>query len=237
MRLAKHLAHAGVSSRRAAEVLVGEGRVTVDGAVVKDPARDVTGEEAIAVDGEAVRAAGARVVFAVNKPAGVVSTAREPGRRQAVVELVDSKRRLYPVGRLDADSTGLILLTNDGELANLLTHPRYGVKRSYRVRLRRPATEPQVRRLRRGVELDDGLTAPAGVRRVSPRVLEVTISEGRNRQVRRMIETVGNEIVNLARIRFGSIDLGELPEGKARRLRHPEVQRLWKDARAVEKTR
>jgi len=167
----------------------------------------------------------------------VVSTAREPGRRQAVVELVASKRRLYPVGRLDADSTGLILLTNDGELANVLTHPRYGVKRSYRVRLRRAASESQIRRLRRGVELDDGLTAPAGVRPVSPRVLEVTIGEGRNRQVRRMIEAVGNEAVKLARIRFGSLDLGELPEGKARRLRHPEVQRLWKDARAVEKTR
>ena len=119
----------------------------------------------------------------------------------------------------------------------MLTHPRYGVKRGYRVRLRRPASESQLRRLRRGVELEDGRTAPAGVRRVSPRVLEVTISEGRNRQVRRMIEAVGNEVVKLARIRYGSIDLGELPEGKARRLRRPEVQRLWKDARAVEKSR
>ena len=103
--------------------------------------------------------------------------------------------------------------------------------------MRRPASESQLGRLRRGVQLDDGLTAPAGVRRVSPRVLEVTISEGRNRQVRRMIEAVGNEAVKLARIRFGSLDLGELPEGKARLLRRPEVQRLWKDARAVEKTR
>ena len=150
----------------------------------------------------------------VNKPAGVVSTAREPGRRQAVVELVDSKRRLYPVGSLDADSTGLILLTNDGELANRLTHPRYGVKRSYRVRLRRPASEPQLRRLRRGVELDDGPTAPAGVRRVSPRVLELTIAEGRNRQVRRMVEAVGNEVVKLARIRFGSIEPGRAAGGE-----------------------
>jgi 23S rRNA pseudouridine2605 synthase len=236
MRLARYLAHCGVASRRRAEELIAAGRVSVGGQTVTDPARDVDDSSGVEANGRPVTPE-PREVWMVNKPAGVVSTAREPGRRQAVVELVDSKRRLYPVGRLDADSTGLILLTNDGELANLLTHPRYGVKRSYRVRLRRPATEPQVRRLRRGVELDDGLTAPAGVRRVSPRVLEVTISEGRNRQVRRMIETVGNEIVNLARIRFGSIDLGELPEGKARRLRHPEVQRLWKDARAVEKTR
>jgi len=236
MRLARYLAHCGVASRRRAEELIAAGRVSVGGQTVTDPARDVDDSSGVEANGRPVTPE-PREVWMVNKPAGVVSTAREPGRRQAVVELVDSKRRLYPVGRLDADSTGLILLTNDGELANLLTHPRYGVKRSYRVRLRRPATEPQVRRLRRGVELDDGLTAPAGVRRVSPRVLEVTISEGRNRQVRRMIETVGNEIVNLARIRFGSIDLGELPEGKARRLHRPEVQRLWKDARAVEKTR
>ena len=236
MRLARYLAHCGVASRRRAEELIAAGRVSVGGQTVTDPARDVDDSSGVEANGRPVTPE-PREVWMVNKPAGVVSTAREPGRRQAVVELVDSKRRVYPVGRLDADSTGLILVTNDGELANLLTHPRYGVKRSYRVRLRRPATEPQVRRLRRGVELDDGLTAPAGVRRVSPRVLEVTISEGRNRQVRRMIETVGNEIVNLARIRFGSIDLGELPEGKARRLRHPEVQRLWKDARAVEKTR
>jgi 23S rRNA pseudouridine2605 synthase len=166
----------------------------------------------------------------LNKPAGVVSTAWEPGRRRAVVELVDSKLRLYPVGRLDADSTGLILLTNDGELANPLTHPRYGVERTYRVRLRRPVTESQVRRLRRGVELDDGPTRPARIRKVSPRVLELTIAEGRNRQVRRMVEAVGNQVVDLARIRFGPLTLGSLPQGKARRLRPPEVTRLWKDA-------
>ena len=166
----------------------------------------------------------------LNKPAGVVSTAKEPGRRRAVVELVDSERRLYPVGRLDADSTGLILLTNDGELANRLTHPRYGVERTYRVRLRHRVTESQLRRLRGGVDLDDGPTSPAKVRRTSPRVIEMTITEGRNRQVRRMIESVGNQVVALARIRFGPLALGTLPEGKARRLRTPEVRRLWKDA-------
>jgi len=236
VRLAKYLAHCGVASRRRAEELIASGKVSVGGRTVTDPAREVDESSGVEANGRPVTPE-PREVWIVNKPAGVVSTAREPGRRQAVVELVDSKRRLYPVGRLDADSTGLIVLTNDGELANVLTHPRYGVKRGYRVRLRRPASESQLRRLRRGVELEDGRTAPAGVRRVSPRVLEVTISEGRNRQVRRMIEAVGNEVVKLARIRYGSIDLGELPEGKARRLRRPEVQRLWKDARAVEKSR
>jgi 23S rRNA pseudouridine2605 synthase len=233
VRLAKYLAHCGVASRRRAEELIASGKVSVGGRTVTDPAREVDESSGVEAQGRPVSPE-PREVWIVNKPAGVVSTARDPGRRQAVVELVDSKRRLYPVGRLDADSTGLIMLTNDGELANLLTHPRYGVKRGYRVRLRRPASESQLRRLRRGVELEDGLTAPAGVRRVSPRVLEVTIAEGRNRQLRRMIEAVGNEVVKLARIRYGSIDLGKLPEGKARRLRRPEVERLWKDARAVE---
>jgi 23S rRNA pseudouridine2605 synthase len=229
MRLAKYLAHCGVASRRRAEELIAAGRVTIAGERVTDPARDVDEESGVAVGGRPVRPE-PREVWMLNKPAGVVSTAREPGRRRAVVELVASKRRLYPVGRLDADSTGLILLTNDGELANQLTHPRYGVERTYRVRLRRPVTESQVRRLRRGVELDDGPTAPARVREVSSRVLELTIAEGRNRQVRRMVEAVGNQVVDLARIRFGPLALGSLPRGKARRLRPPEVTRLWKDA-------
>jgi len=230
MRLVKYLAHCGVASRRRAEELIAAGRVRVGGEAVADPARDVDEASGVEVDGRPV-APEPREVWIVNKPAGVVSTAREPGHRAAVVDLVDSPRRLYPVGRLDADSTGLILVTNDGELANRLSHPRYGVQRTYRVRLRRPAAESQLRRLRNGVELDDGVTAPARVRRVSPRVLELTLGEGRNRQVRRMVEAVGNQVSELTRIRYGTLELGTLPEGKARRLRPPEVKRLWKDAR------
>jgi 23S rRNA pseudouridine2605 synthase len=229
VRLAKYLAHCGVASRRRAEELVASGRVTVAGETVTDPARDVDEASGVAVGGLPVRPE-PREVWMLNKPGGVVSTAREPGRRRAVVELVDSRRRLYPVGRLDADSTGLILLTNDGELANRLTHPRYGLERTYRARLRRGVTESQLRRLRRGVDLDDGPTRPATVRRTSPRVVEITIAEGRNRQVRRMLEAVGNQVVALSRIRFGSLALGTLPEGRARLLRSPEVKRLWKDA-------
>ena len=236
MRLVKYLAHCGVASRRRAEELIASGRVRVGGEIVTDPARDVEASSGVEVDGRPVTPE-PHEVWMVNKPAGVVSTAREQsrprsrGRRRTIVELVDSPRRLYPVGRLDLDSTGLILLTNDGELANRLTHPRYGVERRYRVRLRRPATESQLRRLRRGVELEDGPTAPARVRRLSARVLELTIAEGRKRQVRRMVEAVGNEVAALTRTRFGSLDLGTLPEGKARRLRRSEVRRLWKDAR------
>src|SRR5436190_2615767 len=230
MRLAKCLAHCGVASGRRAEELIAAGRVTVAGERVTDPARDVDESSGVSVNGRPVRPE-PREVWMLNKPAGVVSTAREPGRRQAVVDLVDSPRRLYPVGRLDADSTGLILLTNDGKLANRLTHPRYGIERTYRLRLRRPVTESQLRRLRRGVELDDGPTRPAKARRISARVVELTLAEGRNRQVRRMVEAVGNEVAGLKRIRFGPMTLGTLPEGNARKLRPPEVTRLWKDAR------
>jgi 23S rRNA pseudouridine2605 synthase len=229
MRLAKYLAHSGVASRRRSEELIAAGRVRVGGEVVRDPARDVGHESAVEVDGRPVSPE-PREVWVLNKPAGVTSTAREPGRRRAVTELIDSARRLYPVGRLDADSTGLILVTNDGELANRLTHPRYEVPRTYRARLRRPPSDADLRRLRQGVELEDGPTAPARVRRVSPRVVEVTIREGRNRQVRRMAEAIGNEVVELKRIAFGPLRLGELAEGEARRLRRTELRRLWKDA-------
>ncbi|MGB7684158.1 MAG: pseudouridine synthase [Solirubrobacterales bacterium] len=172
----------------------------------------------------------AREVWAVNKPAGVVSTAREPGRRPAVVELVDSAARLYPVGRLDADSTGLLLLTNDGELANRLTHPRYGVAKTYRARLGGRIADRDLERLRRGVKLEDGPTAPVEVRRVGEREIEVVLREGRNRQLRRMVEAVGNRVVALCRVGFGSLALGRLAEGGSRRLSEREIARLWKDA-------
>jgi 23S rRNA pseudouridine2605 synthase len=230
MRLVKYLAHSGVASRRAAERLIADGRVTVSGEVVRDPARDVDASSGVEVEGRPVSPE-PREVWLLNKPVGVTSTAREPGRRRAVTDLVDSARRLYPVGRLDADSTGLILVTNDGELANRLTHPRFEVPRTYRARLRRPPSETDLRALRAGVELDDGPTAPARVRRVSPRVIEMTIHEGRNRQVRRMAEAVGNEVLELERIAFGSLRLGGLAEGQARKLTRAELRRLWKDLR------
>ncbi len=204
---------------------MGAGRVTVDGEVATDPARDVGEGDDVRVDGEVVGVEG-REVWAVNKPAGVVSTAREPGARPAVVELVDSEARLYPVGRLDADSTGLLLLTNDGELANRLTHPRYEVAKAYRVDLRRPPSEADLRRLGGGVELEDGMTAPAEVRRLGERKVEIVLREGRNRQVRRMAESVGNEVVALQRVRFGPVELGDLAEGRARRLSATEVSQL-----------
>jgi 23S rRNA pseudouridine2605 synthase len=229
MRLAKYLAHCGMASRRRSETLIASGVVTVGGSTVTDPARDVDEDSDVRVEGEPERPE-PREVWMVNKPLDVVSTAREPGSRQAVTELVPSHRRLYPVGRLDADSTGLILLTNDGELANRLTHPRYGVERTYRATLRKPPTDAQLARLRRGVRLNDGHTRPARVRRAGKRAIEISIKEGRNRQIRRMAEAIGNDVVALKRIRFGPLGLERLPEGDARRLGAAQVKALWVDS-------
>jgi 23S rRNA pseudouridine2605 synthase len=227
VRLAKYLAHSGVASRRAAEKLVAAGRVSVAGEVVRDPARDVDESSGVAIDGAPV-APEPREVYALNKPAGVMSTARDPGGHPTVVGLVPSERRLYPVGRLDADSTGLILLTNDGELANLLMHPRYGVQKTYRFATPSPLGEPVLRRLREGVLLDDGPTAPAKVRQLAPRRYEMTIGEGRNRQVRRMLEAVGSRVLSLERVAFGPLRLDGLEPGAYRRLSAAEVERLRK---------
>jgi 23S rRNA pseudouridine2605 synthase len=225
VRLVKFLAHGGVASRRKAEEIIGKGLVTVGGEVVTDPARDVGDGDDVRVNGDPVVAEG-REVWAVNKPAGVVSTAREPGSRPAVVDLVETTARLYPVGRLDADSTGLLLLTNDGELANRLTHPRFEVPKTYRARLHKPIADRDLDRLRKGVQLEDGPTAPADVRRLGKREIEVTLREGRNRQVRRMLEAVGNEVVALRRVAFGPLGLDDLPEGRARRLSEAEIAEL-----------
>jgi 23S rRNA pseudouridine2605 synthase len=231
MRLAKYLAHAGVASRRAAEQLVFAGRVTVGGDVVRDPARDVGEGDAVAVDGSGVSLERRHVVYALNKPAGYVSTAKDPQGRPTVVSLIDSRERLYPVGRLDADTTGLLLLTNDGELAHRLTHPSFEVPRVYRVQVRNaPIREPALRRLREGVVLDDGKTAPAEVRRLTPDRIEIVLHEGRKRQVRRMCEAVGHRVAALERVAFGPLRLGDLPLGRHRLLKAAEVEQLRRAA-------
>ncbi len=227
MRLAKYLAHAGVASRRAAERIVAEGRVTVGGAVVTDPARDVAEGVAVAVDGRSLAGSEPRAVFALNKPPGVVSTASDPQGRPTVTELVPAGVRLYPVGRLDVDVSGLILLTNDGELANRLSHPSFEVPRTYRATVANPPVrEPALRALREGVELEDGRTAPARARRIRPDIIELTIHEGRKRQIKRMCAAVGHPVRRLERVAFGPLRLGDLEEGAYRRLSGAEVERL-----------
>jgi 23S rRNA pseudouridine2605 synthase len=234
MRLAKYLAHAGVASRRAAETVIAGGRVSIDGEIVLDPARDVGENNRVSVDGRVLDGPEPRVVYAVHKPLGVLSTARDSHGRPTVVELLNkgpthssTHLRLYPVGRLDADSSGLILLTNDGELANRLTHPRFEVEKTYRATLGgNTVGEGALQALRRGVELDDGPTAPARVRRIRGNLIELTIKEGRNRQVRRMGEAVGHQVLALERVAFGPLRLEGLAPGQNRRLDEQEIERL-----------
>jgi 23S rRNA pseudouridine2605 synthase len=227
MRLAKYLAASGVASRRASEEIVRAGRVTVNAETVRDPARDVGARDAVAVDGAPVAPVESRVVYALHKPAGVVSTASDPQGRPTVVAMLPRETRLYPVGRLDADTTGLILLTNDGELAYRLTHPRFEVEKTYRARIANPPVRAAaVRTLRAGVRLEDGMTAPARVRRVGEATLELTIHEGRKRQVKRMCEAVGHPVQRLERVAFGPLTLGDLPPGRWRRLSDAEVAAL-----------
>jgi 23S rRNA pseudouridine2605 synthase len=228
VRLAKFLAHAGVASRRGAETIIADGRVTIAGATVTDPARDVDVDSGVAVDGKFLEGPEERMVFLVHKPKGVLSTAADTHGRRTIVDLVPSRgARLYPVGRLDADSTGLILVTNDGDLAQRLTHPSFEVPRTYRATVRPiPVPEHALRTLREGVDLDDGRTAPAKVRQIKPGVLELTIHEGRNHQVKRMCEAVGHRVNTLQRIRFGPLRLDDLAEGAHRRLKAAEVENL-----------
>ena len=195
------------------------------------PPRDVDGSKPITVDGRPVGGTEQeRAVYILNKPAGVVSTSHDTHGRKTVVDLVHADRRLYPVGRLDADTTGLILLTDDGELAHRLTHPSFEVPKTYRAVVRNPPVrEPALRKLREGIELDDGRTSPAKVRRISSSELEITIHEGRKRQVRRMCEAIGHRVESLERVAFGPLRLGNLPVGGHRRLTPAEVERLRAD--------
>ena len=226
MCLAKFLAHAGIASRRAAEEVVRSGRVSVAGETVTDPAHDVDETSRVELDGRPV-APEPHEVHLLNKPPGVVSTAQDTHGRPTVVELVRSRRRLYPVGRLDAETTGLLLLTNDGDLAERLTHPRYGVEKVYRAKVKPPRlSEESLRALREGVELEDGRTAPARVRPLRAGLVEIAIREGKKRQVRRMIEAVGHRVAALERVAFGPLGLGALEQGESRRLKPVEVERL-----------
>jgi 23S rRNA pseudouridine2605 synthase len=231
--LGRYLAHAGVASRRAAERLIAEGRVTVDGRIETNPATDVDAGRSVHVNGRAVTPETLEY-HALNKPVGVISTADDPQGRPTVTAMVGSPARLYPVGRLDVDSSGLVLLTNDGELANRLMHPRYEVPKTYRIAVRGVPSQADLRALRHGVELEDGLTAPARVDVVSQRgrqtLLEMTIHEGRKRILRRMLEAVGHPAVALERTAVGPLRLGRLAVGSVRRLRPAEVTALRRAA-------
>jgi 23S rRNA pseudouridine2605 synthase len=224
MRLNAFLARAGVASRRKADELIKAGRVTVNG----QPGQlntFVESRDHVEVDGRAVQKQ--RLVhLLLHKPAGVVTTARDPQGRPTVVGLVPSEPRVVPVGRLDADTTGALLLTNDGELAHRLAHPQYGVEKTYVAEVECEPSDGALERLRRGVELEDGRTAPAGARRLGRGAVELTIHEGRNRQVRRMLEAVGHPVTRLHRSAYAGLTLEGLEPGAWRELEPSEVERL-----------
>ena len=225
-RLQKVLAAVGFGSRRACEELIAEGRVTVDGDVATLGRRVDPETARIEVDGVPVSVRPGLVHYLLNKPAGVVTTASDPQGRTTVVDLVPPEPRVFPVGRLDAATEGLLLLTNDGDLAHRLTHPSFGVEKEYLAEVATPPTRGELRRLREGVDLDDGRTAPAKVTLVPPRAVRITIHEGRNRQVRRMLDAVGHPVVRLVRTRIGPLADRRLKPGDWRPLTHAEVRSL-----------
>lgn len=229
-RIQKVLARCGYGSRRVCEELIADGRVTVDGTVAELGDRVDPDRQRLAVDGALVAARADLVHYLCNKPVGVVSTARDTHGRPTVVDLVPAGPRVYPVGRLDADSEGLIIVTNDGDLAQVLMHPRHGVEKEYLVEVDGHPSPAALRRLREGVELDDGPTAPARVTLVQGHddrsAVTITIHEGRNRQVRRMLDAVGHPVRRLVRTRIGPLRDPDLAPGAWRSLTPAEVRRL-----------
>jgi 23S rRNA pseudouridine2605 synthase len=232
-RLQKVLAQAGLGSRRACEDLIAAGRVTVNGEVATLGTRADPEVDAIEVDGARIGVREGLVHYLLNKPAGVVTTASDPQGRPTVVGLVPAEPRVYPVGRLDADTEGLLVLTNDGELAHRLTHPSFGVDKEYLADVTGTPSRGALRRLREGVELEDGPTAPARVSLVGDHTLRITIHEGRNRQVRRMCEAVGHPVRRLVRVRIGPLADRRLPPGEWRPLTQAEVRALERAAAGV----
>jgi 23S rRNA pseudouridine2605 synthase len=225
-RLQKVLARAGLASRRVCEELIADGRVTVNGEVADLGRRVDATTDVIEVDGALVPVAPGLVHYLLNKPAGVVTTASDTHGRTTVVDLVPAEPRVFPVGRLDVETEGLLVLTNDGELTHRLTHPSFGVEKEYVASVEGDPSPATLRRLREGVELEDGTTAPAKAARVSEGVLRLTIHEGRNRQVRRMCEAVGHPVTRLVRTRIGPIADRRLRPGEWRALSDEEVRAL-----------
>jgi 23S rRNA pseudouridine2605 synthase len=224
MRLNAYLARAGIASRRGAEELIRAGRVTVNGEVA-GLATFVEGKDMVEVDGTEVAPEPLTYVL-LHKPAGVVTTARDPQGRPTVVGLVGHERRVVPVGRLDADTTGVLLLTNNGPLAHRLMHPRYEVDKVYEAEVEGEPDEAALARLADGIELDDGVTAPARVRRLGPSRLELTIHEGRKHQVKRMLAALGHPVTRLHRSSYAGLTADGLEPGEWRELTADEVKRL-----------
>lgn len=233
LRLSRYLAVAGVASRRKAEEIIASGRVAVDGTVIPRPQHRVEAGDRVTVDGREVRPPRGNTYLLLDKPPGFLSTVSDPRGRPTVLQLVEGgSARLFPVGRLDLESSGLLLLTDDGELAYRLTHPRFGVEKKYRVRVRGVPGAAALARLARGVTLEEGLTAPARVRLLrrsrDSALLEIILREGRKRQIRRMCAALGYPVLELRRTGIAFLTPAGLERGRHRRLSDGEVRRLYR---------
>lgn len=228
-RLQKLIARAGICSRRAAEKIISAGRVTVDGKIITELGAKVDpSQNKIRVDGKLLNFCAEKIYLLLNKPRGYVSTVKDERGRKTVLELLGENfsERVYPVGRLDLNSEGLLILTNDGELTNALIHPRFEIPKTYRAKISGVLTEEKLDKLRAGIELDDGLTAPAEIYLLGENLAEITIHEGRNRQVRRMFAAIGCDVKRLRRIKFAGLTLDGVGVGKFRALTQSEVAQL-----------
>lgn len=229
-RLQKIIARAGISSRRKAEELILAGRVTVDGKIIRELGAKADSNQKICVDGKPLKICAEKIYILLNKPRGYVSTVSDERGRKTVLELLNTSERVYPVGRLDLNSEGLLILTNDGDLTNALIHPRFEIKKTYRAKVSGNVTEEKLDKLRAGIELDDGLTAPAEIYLLDDNWVEITIHEGRNRQVRRMFAAIGCDVKRLRRIKFANLTLEGVGVGKYRELTADEVAQLKGDS-------
>ena len=233
MRLSKYLANSGIASRRYAEELIKSGRVKINGTVINLPQQIVTADDRVTFDEKEVTLPNRHYYLLLNKPANYITTAKDTHGRPTVMDLIkDVPERLYPVGRLDADTTGLLLITNDGELANRLTHPRYGIKKTYHVLVKGIPDEKDLQKLALGVSIDGKKTSPALVTLLDIRkaenksLIEIIISEGRKRQVKKMMLVIKCPVVELRRVSFAGLKLDSLPEGSYRHLKRKEIDEI-----------
>ena len=228
-RLQKLIARAGITSRRNAEKLISDGKVTVDGKVITElGAKFDAQKNKIRVDGKLLKFDAEKIYILLNKPRGYVCTAKDERGRKTVLDLINISERVFPVGRLDLNSEGLLLLTNDGELSNALIHPKFKIDKTYRAKISGELTEEKLDKLRAGIELEDGLTAPAEIFLIEENLVEITIHEGRNRQIRRMFAAIGCDVKRLKRIKFAGLTLDGVAVGKFRRLTSTEIKNLKK---------
>ncbi len=235
MRLQKYLAHAGIASRRACEEIIASGRVCVNGSVADTPGITIMPGDSVSLDGKPVLLEAKKVYIAMNKPNGYMTTAKDTHGRKTVLDLLEGVyERVYPVGRLDLDSEGLLILTNDGEFANSLTHPSFETEKKYMVYAQGTAVEGWEELLKKGVMLEDGITLPAGLNifryKSGSAKFEITIKEGRKRQIRRMCNAVGLKVIRLIRLNIGGLKLGNLAAGEWRYLEKPEIDSLMQYA-------